>query len=125
MTAAGGARSSGAVWETRAAAFLEANGLRIVARSWTCRLGELDIVCEDGDGLVVVEVRARSGHGKSSAAGSIGRQKQRRIVQATRHFLMLHPERATRPIRFDVVAIDGIETRSPAIRWIRHAFEAG
>jgi len=125
MSPRGESREAGKIWETRAAEFLEANGLRVIARSWTCRLGELDIVCEDRDALVVVEVRARGSNARSTAADSIGFHKQRRIVQATRHFLMRHPDRASRPIRFDVVAIDGIDTKSPAMRWIRHAFEAG
>jgi putative endonuclease len=123
MSPRGDSRAAGQIWETRAAEYLEANGLRVIARSWTCRLGELDIVCEDKDALVVVEVRARGRHARSSAAESIGPHKRRRIVQATRHFLMRHPGRASQPIRFDVVAIDGIDTDSPAFRWIRHAFD--
>ena len=50
----------GAHWETYAANHLRDQGLEVIARGYRCRLGELDIVCRDGDTLVVVEVRARS-----------------------------------------------------------------
>jgi putative endonuclease len=48
--------------------------------------------------------------------------KQRKIVLATRHLLMRHPEWHDRPLRFDVVAIEGIESEAPRIEWIRNAF---
>ena len=51
-----------------------------------------------------------------------GRFKQQRIITTARHFLMTHPRWANQPLRFDVVAIDGID-RAPRIHWIRAAFE--
>ncbi len=124
MSGGGDAQSLGRLWESRAAAYLEQHGLRILARGYRCRLGELDIVGRDGDGLVVVEVRARRRTSKGTALETIGHRKRQRIVRATRHFLMLNPEWDRRPIRFDVVAIDGIETDAPQIAWVRNAFDA-
>jgi Holliday junction resolvase-like predicted endonuclease len=37
---------------------------------------------------------------------------------------MKHPAWHARPIRFDVIAIDGIESDNPAIQWVRNAFDA-
>jgi Holliday junction resolvase-like predicted endonuclease len=37
---------------------------------------------------------------------------------------MCRPEWQSLPIRFDVVAFDGIDTTTPQISWIRNAFEA-
>ena len=53
-------RALGADAEARAAEFLQRKGYRVVDRNWTCRGGELDLVCLDGDTLVFVEVRARA-----------------------------------------------------------------
>ena len=114
----------GRLWESRAAEYLEHHGLAIVARGHRCRLGELDLVCRDGDYLVVVEVRARGSDALYSAAESIGPHKRRRIVQATRHFLMLHGEWQAAPIRFDVVAFDAVDAPEPRIQWIKNAFDA-
>src|SRR2546421_737866 len=50
----------GAEGETAAAALLEAKGFRIVAKTHRTRLGEVDLVADDGEVLAFVEVRTRS-----------------------------------------------------------------
>jgi putative endonuclease len=119
------ALARGQLWESRAAAHLERHGLEVLARGYRCRLGELDLVCRDEQQLVIVEVRARKGGARCSAAETIGAHKRRRIVQATRHLLMRHAEWHTAAIRFDVVAFDAIDAAEPQIQWIRDAFDAG
>lgn len=114
----------GRLWESRAADYLEQHGLAIVARGHRCRLGELDLVCRDGNHLVIVEVRARGTGSLYSAVESIGPKKRRRIVQATRHFVMLHHEWQVAPIRFDVVAFDAVDAPEPRVQWIKNAFDA-
>lgn len=114
----------GRVWESRAAAHLEQHGLTILARGYRCRLGELDIVCRDGAALVIVEVRARGSNAFCSAVDSVDVHKRRRIVQATRHLLMRNGAWQAAPIRFDVVAFDGIDTQEPRLNWIKNAFDA-
>jgi putative endonuclease len=113
----------GRLWESRAADYLEAQGLRLLARGFRCRVGELDLVCQDGRHLVIVEVRARRGGALTSAIESIGPSKRRRIVQATRYLMLRHREWHAAPIRFDVVAFDGIDGATPEIRWIKNAFD--
>lgn len=109
-------------WESKAADFLAERGLAILARGYRCRLGELDIVGTDDGTLVVVEVRARRRTSKGSASETVGPGKQQKIVRATRHFLMRHPHWFSHPIRFDVVAIDEIDTDAPKLNWIKNAF---
>ena len=116
--------AAGRRWENAAGAYLEDNGLTIVARGYRCRLGEIDLVCRDGAALVIVEVKARSTTDFGTAVETITHGKRRRIVQATRHLLMHRPEWQQLPIRFDVVAFDGIDTREPKVSWIRSAFDA-
>jgi len=123
VTSGQNAQKLGQFWESRAAGFLVRRGIKIIAQRYRCRLGELDIIGSDGPGLVVVEVRARKTSNKGSAIETIGNLKRRRIVNATRHFLMHNPDWFSRPIRFDVIAIDGIETSKPEIRWVRNAFD--
>lgn len=118
------ARSLGRAWELRAAEFLRSQGLDILLHGYQCRLGEIDLVAADDTVLVIVEVRARSHASFGTAVETIGARKQSRIVRATRHLLMQHPDWSSRTIRFDVVAIDGIASPDPVFTWIRHAFEA-
>lgn len=114
----------GRLWESRAAAYLEAQGLAILLRGYRCRLGELDLVGRQGNCIVVVEVRARRTGALCSAIDSIGPHKRRRIIQATRHLLMRHADWHTAPLRFDVVAFDAIDAPEPRVQWIQNAFEA-
>lgn len=117
--------ASGRAWEQAASDLLAARGIEIITRGYRCRLGELDIVGIDGATLVVIEVRARASGARGRALETVGPRKQRRIVNATRHFLMRHPAWFARPIRFDVVAVDGIDTAEPRIQWVKGAFQAG
>jgi putative endonuclease len=119
-----GSQTLGRVWESRAADYLQTQGIRLIAHGYRCRLGEIDLIGDDGRDLVFIEVRARGKGSLTSALESIGLAKQRRIIRATRHFLMRNPGAQSRPIRFDVVAFDGIDTGDPTLSWIRNAFDA-
>ena len=46
--------------ERIAADHLRSLGMAILARNWTCRFGEIDIVAVEGRALVVCEVKTRS-----------------------------------------------------------------
>lgn len=104
--------------ETAALRHLEGRGLVVVERNFRCRGGEIDLIMRDGDAVVFVEVRFRSGRGYGSAAETVDRRKQGRIILAAQYYLLRHPDAAKRPCRFDVVAIGGAE----GIDWIQNAF---
>ena len=97
----------------------------MVKRGYRCRMGELDLVCLDGETLVVVEVRARAASRFASAGESVDSRKQRKLIRATRHLLMTHPSWSEFPLRFDVFCINDIGSTTPSIRWIRNAFDCG
>lgn len=124
MTKPPGTLAIGQSWEAHAARYLAEQGLAIIERGYRCRLGELDLICTDDDCLVIVEVRARRAGSLVSARESVDVHKQRRIMLATRHYLMRHPAWNSGQIRFDVIAIEGIDGDRPRIEWIRHAFTA-
>ena len=88
-------------------------------------MGELDLVCLDGGSLVIVEVRARAGSRFGSATESVDFRKQRKLIRATRHLLMTHPQWHGYPLRFDVFSVNEIDTDVPTIEWIRNAFDVG
>jgi putative endonuclease len=115
-------RARGEAAESTALAFLERHGLTLLTRNYRCRLGEVDLVMREGDTLVFIEVRARTDSRHGGAAASVGREKQRRLALAARHYLMTHPRAAALPARFDVVAISGREGEN-APEWIRAAFD--
>jgi putative endonuclease len=110
----------GAAAETRGALHLQACGLRLIGRNLRCKAGELDLVCLDGDILVIVEVRLRSRQDFGGASASVTPGKRRKLIRAAAYFCTRNPDWRHRRIRFDVVAIDGA-----ALEWIRDAFRAG
>lgn len=113
------ARLRGAEAEAKAARYLADRGLRVVARNYRTRQGEVDLVARDGATLVFVEVRARSWSAFGGAAGSVDARKQRRIAAAARHYLRrLGAEPAC---RFDVLTLQGPGGEPD---WIRGAFDA-
>jgi len=109
----------GAAAEQRALQLLQREGLRLLARNWRCRGGELDLVMQDGDELVFVEVRARRHGDYGGAAGSVDQHKQRRLIHAAQTYLATTPAQTQMPARFDVVAFEG--ERPP--QWLRAAFD--
>jgi putative endonuclease len=114
---------AGARAEELCAELLRRAGLRVLARNWRCRHGEIDLVAEEGATLVFAEVRFRSGEGFGGAAESVTAAKQARLVAAARLYLMLRPARRSEPAcRFDVLLLDSLE--AGRIRWIRNAFAA-
>jgi putative endonuclease len=114
---------SGQRAEELALAALQARGLTLLERNYSCPQGELDLVLLDGPCLVVVEVRYRRDASHGSAAETVGPDKRRKLTLATQHFLRSHTELRRKPLRFDVVAVAG-EGESVAVEWIQDAFQA-
>ena len=103
--------------ESRAEAFLKAHGLKLVARNWRCRFGEIDLIMQDGAARVFIEVRLRSRSDFGGAAASVTPVKQKKLLAAARQYLTtLKP---LPPCRFDVVALSG----SGEPEWIKNAFD--
>lgn len=92
--------------EDKAAQFLESLGWVILARNWTCREGEVDIVAHDpdADALVVVEVKTRSGIGYGSPLETITFAKVLRLRQLAAIYARLNGGR-TRLLRVDAIGI--------------------
>jgi putative endonuclease len=109
---------SGQLAENQAACHLEKKGLKVLARNFRCRGGEIDLVCRDARTLVFVEVRLRRNASFGGAGGSITATKQRRIILAAQHYLAAHAS-ADCDCRFDCVLLDG-----NGIEWMRDAFSA-
>jgi len=112
----------GAEAEQRAAALLEGAGFTVLERNFRCRAGELDIVAQRGEMLVIAEVRLRSHADYGGAAGSITRAKRDRIVRAARFLLRTQPALATLAVRFDILLLSDTDGD---IEWIAAAFDAG
>ena len=85
-------------------------------------MGELDLVMRDGDTVVFVEVRYRQQSHWGSAAESVNRAKQHRLIHTAQHYLLNTPRLANQPCRFDVIAAEGDPSNPKSYHWIREAF---
>lgn len=110
--------NSGEQAERRAGGFLQLQGLKLLARNYRCRFGEIDLIMQDGETLVFVEVRLRSSNSFGGAATSIDRHKQQRLIRTAQHYLSQLPR--TPPCRFDAVLMD----EGHKVQWLKNAFDA-
>lgn len=117
-------RLSGLRAEQRAARFLKQQGLQILTRNFSCRLGEIDLIARDADNcLVFVEVRYRQSRQYGGALASVTASKQARLRRAAGYFITSKPGVTSLACRFDVIAFESPEPASkPEITWIRNAF---
>jgi|MEHZ01.4.fsa_nt_MEHZ011272893.1_11 putative endonuclease len=88
--------------------FLCDKGLKIIGRNLRYKLGEIDIIAEDGEDLVFVEVRFRSGATRGEAAESVSEKKQKRLIRAAQTWLQQHKSYQNHYCRFDLVAINSV-----------------
>jgi putative endonuclease len=108
--------------ERRCEKFLKAKGLRKLARGFSCKTGEIDLVMVDTDGAIVfVEVKTRADESFSQAESVITPAKKSRLTKAARYFLAIH-DIDDRAFRFDVVAIVLGRTGREQIRHYENAF---
>jgi putative endonuclease len=114
----------GAAAEALAAQYLQARGLKILARNLRCKAGELDLVCLDGRALAIVEVRQRGSVEFGGALASVTKPKQRKIIRAAQFFLLREKHWRNLSLRFDVLAIEGLPDGTHRIDWVKDAFRA-
>lgn len=108
--------------ESLASAHLEKGGFRVVGRNVRNDGGELDIVAWDGEILVFVEVKGRSGINYGTPVEAVDRRKRDRLTRAAGAYLA---GMQTEPMcRFDVVGVD-FGGASPRIEHLRDAFRPG
>jgi putative endonuclease len=106
--------------EDAACAYLTRQGLRLLERNFRSPWGEIDLVMQDGDGLVFVEVRLRTRSDFGAPAETVDRAKQARLRATAEHYLQQVRGASRKACRFDIVAISGGPDGD--LRWLRDAF---
>lgn len=91
--------------EDAAADYLEQQGYRLRKRNFRCFVGEIDIIAEDGETLVFVEVRSRSGADFGWHQETVNWVKQRKVRKVAEYYLQCNKELQQRECRFDVIGV--------------------
>ncbi|GAC1415580.1 MAG: hypothetical protein NVSMB62_03580 [Acidobacteriaceae bacterium] len=101
----------------RAALFeLRRLGYSIVASRWTTTRarGDVDLIAWSGSYLCFIEVKSRTARDLTPAHTAVNDTKRRVLRTLARHYLQTFPpaERATIPVRFDVVSVYQLSGRT-------------
>lgn len=97
-------RLYGTQMETEAARFLEQKGFRILHHQYRTPFGEIDLVCQEGDEIVFVEVKARQSGTYGYPEESVGPQKLKHLVRSALAFMQTQPSEQF--WRIDVIAME-------------------
>jgi len=108
--------------EKRCEKYLVRKGLKKLARNFSCKTGEIDIVMVDTDGSIVfVEVKVRADETLTPAESVITATKKTKLTRTARYFLATH-NIDDRPFRFDIVTIILGQSGPEQIRHYQNAF---
>lgn len=110
-------RKTGGAYEKRAAELLISNGLTIIEHNFRCKLGEIDIICKDGDTYVFIEVKYRRTNVAGNPYEAVNYNKQRKICNVATYYKMIKKLPDNGSFRFDVISILGSD-----ITWYKNAF---
>ena len=103
--------------EQTAQRYLEQRGLNLLQKNYQKKVGEIDLIMQDGDFTVFVEVRYRDNNEHGGSVCSINHNKQRKIIRAAQCYIQ-EIDDVELPCRFDIVGIEGQDQ----IEWIQDAF---
>lgn len=114
-------RSVGTWGEAQVANYLRKNRYRLVAHSYHCRFGEIDLIAMDGKTLCFVEVKTRSNLSMGLPREYVNAAKQERIRKTALFYLS--EKELDCPMLFDVAEV--YQSGSGAlerIEYIKNAF---
>ena len=104
----------GLLGEMRAAGYLKKQGLRVIERRYRTPHGEIDLIAKDGETLVFIEVKTRTGGRIGEGIRAVSAEKKRYLRFAAQSYLRQHPASS---VRFDLV-----EITAAGLRHIRNAW---
>ena len=101
---AGAVKGTKGAWgEDCAAAYLRRHGYRILARNYSCRFGEIDLIAEKDGVLLFVEVKLRTNLQYGAPREYVTVKKQEKLRAAA--LLYLSERELDVPARFDVAEV--------------------
>lgn len=105
--------SKGQKGEAAAREYLEEKGYRLIMASYTCKIGQIDLVMEDRGWLVFVEVKYKTDDRFGTPEEMLGRGKLAQVKRVANWYLMENKEmkRKYEKYRIDAVCILGEEIK--------------
>lgn len=79
-------------------------GQPMLAKRWRGSAGEIDLIAQDGEGVIFIEVKKSRSH--AQAATRLTRRQMDRIYGAGSEFLATQPRGQLTDVRFDLALVD-------------------
>ena len=92
--------------ELLALQFLEKKGFKKISQNYRFGKGEIDIICEYENDIIIVEVKSVRIDGFGSGEERITPKKQKMIIETTYGFLSENEKYSDFGVRFDVVVVN-------------------
>lgn len=116
-------RAEGVWGEAEVANYLRRRGYTLLAHSFRCRFGEIDLIARKGGVLCFVEVKTRSNLTCGLPREYVTAAKQERLRKTAAYYLMV--KELDCPARFDVAEVytdDAHDPKATHIEYIEDAF---
>jgi len=108
--------------ETLAGNYLKKNGMKILAKNYRTKSGELDLIARDKETIVFIEVKAARDVDAEPEL-KVNQSKRRKIIQAAKNYIASR-NLYDSPSRFDIVTVQYNEKGEPQIQHEENAFDA-
>ena len=107
--------------EDRAVAFFELKGFTVIDRNWSCRVGEIDLVCKKDRITHFIEVKTRRSKMYGNPEESITPAKLANLQRAVMVY-MNQKQLSWENIQVDALAILAEPGKEPEYHYIEHIF---
>ena len=112
----------GKTGEALAVNFLKKNGYSILTQNYRRKFGEIDIIAREGDYLVFIEVKTRTGTSHGHPLEAVTARKQRQISKVAQCYLAEN-NLFDAAARFDVVSVVVSPNKPVNVEIIPNAFD--
>jgi putative endonuclease len=119
--AIGDRAETGRAGEAAALAWYRSAGYRLVARNWTCRAGEVDLILARGRTVVFCEVKTRRGSAFGDPFEAVTWRKQEKLRLLAETYLA-GGGKGRNEVRFDVASVIVAPDGHPSVHVFEQAF---
>ena len=117
-------RTFGSYGETLARQYLQSLGYRILEENFRNKLGEIDLIAQDGKTICFVEVKTRQSLDQGQPYEAVTPWKIRKLSQLAVSYLKYKFYTLEVPARFDVISIVQKQSGQADIQHIKNAFDS-
>jgi putative endonuclease len=114
----------GSYGEFLARKYLKDQGYLILEENFRNKLGEIDLIAQEGKTICFVEVKTRQSLEQGQPYEAVNYWKIRKLSQIAASYLKYKFHSLDIPSRFDVISIVQHKAKAPGIQHIKNAFDS-